>query len=132
MGGWRLVGADRGNEIYGVPHGMVCRRVRHNELKRFETSRLIHVATASRNALLNRLNNGRRETETLWAEAKSELNRVMKCGVRQVALHLRPELAPVGPRYASAAVGAAGAAGAAVGAVEASPLLTKTILGVTS
>ena len=73
------------------------------------------------NALLNRLNESRREAEALWSAAKSELHRVMRCGVRQVAVHCRPDLAVVGPQYApgktEAAVGAVEAAGQAGGAV---------------
>ena len=76
----------------------------------------MHVAAASRNALLNRLMTGRLETEALFSAAKSELDRVMRCGIRQVAMHLRPDLAIVGPQYLA---GAAGESQAAVGAVEA-------------
>ena len=85
---------------------------RHAELKRWETSRLVHVAAASRNALLNRLMAGRLEAEALFSPAKSELDRVMRCGIRQVAMHLRPDLAIAGPQYLA---GAAGESQAAVG-----------------
>ena len=88
---------------------------RHAELKRWETSRLVHVATASRNALLNRFLRQRTTASELLAAARKEVERLNRMGISQLALEHRPDLKPEGRAFAPAAAGAEAAAAGARG-----------------